>query len=214
MPLPAADSAQLPFLRRFSMAERWLHRVLGLLMLGCIVTALAMYQGPLTSVVGHRRLVELAHVWCGYAIPVPLLLALFSAAYRADLRRLNRFTAGDWSWLRPGAARRRSLEVGKFNAGQKLNSSLTGGAILVLLGTGTLMFFTHLVRLSWRTGATFVHDWTALALGLLVAGHVYRAATDPEARRGMRTGIVSRAWALGNHSAWVAEVEDADESPG
>jgi formate dehydrogenase subunit gamma len=211
---PAADSAQRPFLQRFSTAERWLHRIVALLMLACIVTALAMYQGPLTTVVGHRRLVELVHVWCGYALPVPLLLALFSAAYRADLRRLNRFSAGDWRWLGPGAARRRLVEVGKFNAGQKLNASLTGGAILVLLGTGTLMFFTHLVRLSWRTGATFVHDWTAVALGLLVAGHVYRAATDPEARRGMRTGIVSRAWALGNHAAWVGEVEDAQQPPG
>ncbi len=69
------------------------------------------------------------------------------------------------------------IPVGKFNAGQKLNAALSAGAIGVLLGTGIVMYFTHLTRLSWRSGATFVHDWFALGLGLLVVGHImYRAA--------------------------------------
>ena len=74
---------------------------------------------------------------------------------------------------------------------------------MVLLGTGTLMFFTGLVRLSWRTGATFVHDWFALGLGLLVLGHIFYAISDPEAREGMRTGRVPRRWAEKEHPAWV-----------
>jgi formate dehydrogenase subunit gamma len=191
--------------RRFSPAERWIHRLTGLLTLGCIATALMMYEGPLTTLVGHRRVVELTHVWCGYLLPVPLLLGLGSAAYRADLRRLNRFTAADRKWLRPRGRLRSEIAAGKFNAGQKLNASLSAAAILALLGTGTLMFFTHLVRLSWRTGATFVHDWTAIAFGLLVLGHIYRAVTDPEARRGMRTGEVSAGWARANHADWADE---------
>ena len=63
---------------------------------------------------------------------------------------------------------------------------------MVLVGTGTLMFWTGLVRLAWRTGATFVHDWFALGLGLLVLGHIWFAISDPEAREGMRTGRVRR----------------------
>jgi formate dehydrogenase subunit gamma len=34
--------------------------------------------------------------------------------------------------------------------------------------------------LAWRTGATFIHDWTALALGLAITGHVWLAVADPE----------------------------------
>ena len=63
----------------------------------------------------------------------------------------------------------------------------------MLLGTGTLMFFTGLARLAWRTGATFVHDWFALGLGLLVLGHLWFAIADPSAREGMRTGRVDAA---------------------
>ena len=80
--------------------------------------------------------------------------------------------------------------------------------IAVLLGTGTLMFWTGLARLAWRTGATFVHDWFALGLGLLVLGHIYFAMADPEAREGMRTGRVRRSWAQKEHSAWARSIDE------
>ena len=192
-------------LERFTGAERWVHRTTGLLMGTCLVTAFVLYYGPVSLAVGHRHTVELVHVWAGYALAAPLLLGLLSSAYRADLRVLNRFTREDWRWLRSKNRRDGSFEVGKFNAGQKLNAALTAGSIVVLVGTGTLMFWTGLVRLAWRTGATFVHDWFALGLGLLVLGHIWFAISDPEAREGMRTGRVRRSWAKKEHPAWAAE---------
>ena len=191
-------------LARFSPAERWVHRTTGLLMGTCLVTAFVLYYGPVSLAVGHRHTVELVHVWAGYLLPAPLLLGLLSSAYRADLRVLNRFSREDWRWLRSKNRRDGSFEVGKFNAGQKLNAALTAGSVVVLIGTGTLMFWTGLVRLAWRTGATFVHDWFALGLGLLVLGHIWFAISDPEAREGMRTGRVRRSWANKEHPAWVS----------
>jgi formate dehydrogenase subunit gamma len=142
-----------------------------------------------------------------------MLLGVISAAYRADLHSLNRFTPSDWRWLRRRRRRDGSIRVGKFNAGQKLNASLSSGAVLVLLGTGILMYFPTLVQLSWRTGATFVHDWFALALGLLVLGHITFAIKDPEARRGMRTGRVSATWARAEHGAWADELDQPQAEP-
>jgi formate dehydrogenase subunit gamma len=191
-------------LERFTRAERWVHRATGLLMGTCLVTAFVLYYGPVSLAVGHRHTVELIHVWAGYSLAAPLLLGVLSSAYRTDLRVLNRFTREDWRWLRSKNRRDGSFEVGKFNAGQKLNAALTAGSIAVLLGTGTLMFWTGLVRLAWRTGSTFVHDWFALGLGLLVLGHIWFAISDPEAREGMRTGRVSRSWAQKEHPAWAA----------
>jgi len=203
--------------RRFTRAERWVHRATALLMGTCLLTAFVLYYGPMSLAVGHRHVVELVHVYAGYALPVPMLLGLGSAAYRADLRVLDRFTREDWRWLRSRNRRDGSFQVGKFNAGQKLNASLVAGSVLVMVGTGTLMFFTGLVRLPWRTGATFVHDWFALALGLLVLGHLWFAIADPEARAGMRTGRVGRRWAEKEHPAWVAELsapaEDGRAAP-
>ena len=109
-------------------------------------------------------------------------------------RQIDRFDADDGRWLR-GAPRRLlngrpAPPQGRFNAGQKVNAWLSCASILVLLGTGVIMYFVGLAPLPWRTGATFVHDWVALAVGLLVIGHIYRAVQDAEARRGMRTGAV------------------------
>lgn len=201
---PPADEVATPSLHRFTGAERAVHRTVAVLMIICILTAAILYNGSLAIPVGHRHLVELIHVYSGFALPVPMFLGVISAAYRADLRRLNRFTPSDWRWLRHRDA---GIRVAKFNAGQKLNASLSSGAVLVLLGTGILMYFPNLARLSWRTGATFVHDWFALAVGLLVIGHITFAMRDPESRRGMRTGRVSATWARAEHGAWADELE-------
>ena len=192
-------------LTRFSPAQRLVHRLTAVLMLVCIATAAVLYNGSLSIRIGHRHLIVLLHVCCGLALPVPMLAGLASAAYRADLTRLNRFTRADWRWLHSSTRRAADTAVGKFNAGQKVNAWLSAAAILVLFGTGVIMYFTGLAPLAWRTGATFVHDWFALAVGLLVAGHVYRAVNDPEARRGMRGGTVATAWAEQHHRAWAQE---------
>jgi len=194
-------------LPRFTAAERAVHWAVAVLMTVCIATAAILYNGSLAVLVGHRHVVEQVHVWCGFALPVPMLLGAVSAAYRTDVRRLNRFTSADRDWLRSKDRRSGRIRVGKFNAGQKLNAALSAGATLVLLGTGTLMWFTGLVRLSWRTGATLMHDWTALALGLLVLGHLAYALRDTEALRGMWSGRVSVHWANREHAAWADEVD-------
>jgi formate dehydrogenase subunit gamma len=200
------------FLARFSRAERAVHWTLAALMITCILTAVVLYNGSLALLVGHRHVVELIHVYSGLALPVPLLAGAASVAYRADLRRLNRFSPYDWQWLRSRRARRAgTLPVGKFNAGQKVNAALSGGAILVLFGTGLLMFFTNLARLSWRTGATLVHDWFALAVGLLIAGHIWYALRDPDALTGMIRGRVPESWARTEHPAWVDPGTGLDE---
>src|SRR4051812_32181999 len=174
----------------------------------CLLTAVVLYNGAVMMAVGHRHFVELLHVWSGLALPVPMVLGAASAAYRFDLQRLNRVTSADWRWLRSRTRRDGTIAVGKFNAGQKVNAWLVAGATGVLLGTGVVMYWTGLVRLPWRSGATFVHDWFALGLGLLVLGHLAYAMKDPEARRGMGTGMVSRRWARAEHAAWAQEHDD------
>jgi formate dehydrogenase subunit gamma len=171
----------------------------------CVVTAACLYVPQLAELVGRRALVVTLHEWAGIALPVPVLAGLASRAFRADLGRLNRFGPHDRVWLRAALRRdkrRASRPAGKFNAGQKIYAAWIAGATLVMLGTGLLMWFTHLTPLQWRTSATFVHDWLALTIGIVLAGHIGMALADPEARRGMRTGSVSRDWAEREHSLW------------
>ena len=148
---------------RFSRGSRWVHWASAVFMTSCILTAAVLYNGSLAVIVGHRYLVEQIHVYSGFALPVPLVVGILSRGYRDDARRLNRFTSRDWAWLRSRSRRDGSIEVGKFNAGQKLNAALSAGSIGVLLLSGVVMYFTNLAPLPWRSGATFVHDWFALA---------------------------------------------------
>ncbi|MET9684377.1 cytochrome b/b6 domain-containing protein [Streptomyces coeruleorubidus] len=191
--------------RRFSRTERWVHRTTAALMGVCVLTAACLYVPQLAELVGRRALVVTLHKWTGLALPVPVLAGLASRALRTDLGHLNRFGPHDRTWLRAALHRDKrhaSRPAGKFNAGQKLYASWIAGATLVMLGTGLMMWFTHLTPLLWRTSATFVHDWLALTIGIVLAGHIGMALADPESRRGMRTGSVSKEWADRQHSLW------------
>ncbi|MGC5000540.1 MULTISPECIES: cytochrome b/b6 domain-containing protein [unclassified Streptomyces] len=199
---PAPTSARV---HRFTPAERWVHRTGAALMGLCVVTAACLYVPQLAVLVGRRELVVRVHEWAGLALPVPVLLGLVSRAFRADLGVLNRFGPHDRRWLRAALHRDRrhsARPAGKFNAGQKIYTAWIAGAVLVMLGTGLMMWFTHLTPLMWRTSATFVHDWLALTVGVVLAGHIGKALGDPEARRGLRTGTVSREWAEREHPLW------------
>ncbi|MFC9674233.1 cytochrome b/b6 domain-containing protein [Streptomyces sp. NPDC056637] len=189
--------------RRFTRSETWVHWSMAALMGMCVLTAACLYVPQFAELVGRRELVVRLHEWSGLLLPAPCLAGLASRAFRADLRRLNRFVPHDRTWLRSALRRSGPRPAGKFNAGQKLYAGWLAGAVLVMLGTGLLMWFTSVAPLTWRTGSTFVHDWLSLALGIVVAGHIAKAWADPEARLGMRTGFVGREWAEREHGEWL-----------
>jgi formate dehydrogenase subunit gamma len=209
-------------LERFTLAERCVHWTTAGFMLTLIATGAILYLPELSVAVGHRQVIALIHLYSGFGLPIPMAAGLLSHAYRADLRRLNRHSPDDRAWLRSrawkrGRAEEMGLRVGKFNAGQKLNAAFMCGAILVMLGTGILMWFPHLVSVQMRTGATFVHDWLALTIGFVIIGHIWFALGDAQSRQGMRHGSVPRWWAQDEHGLWADEVlsefaaPDADE---
>jgi formate dehydrogenase subunit gamma len=147
---------------------------------------------------------------------VPLILAYLGRwrdAVRADIGRLSRWTRADrrWLWTRglEGAER-----VGKFNAGQKANAAFIAGMIPVMLASGSIMRWFEPFPLEWRTGATFVHDWTAIATWLIVAGHIAFALADSGSFRGMITGQVTRRWAEDRHPRWASEVSRTGDLSG
>ncbi|WP_105975344.1 cytochrome b/b6 domain-containing protein [Streptomyces geranii] len=201
-PAPTTPTSEV---RRFGRSQKWVHRATAALMGVCVATAACLYIPQFAELVGRRELVVRVHEWAGLALPFPVLFGLFSRGFRADLGALNRFGPHDRTWLRAALRRdkrRASRPAAKFNAGQKIYASWIAGATLVMLGTGLLMWFTHLTPLMWRTSATFVHDWLALTIGIVLAGHIGMALGDPEARRGLRTGSVSRRWAEREHPLW------------
>ncbi|HVL93513.1 MAG TPA: cytochrome b/b6 domain-containing protein [Acidimicrobiales bacterium] len=204
-----------PGLVRFDRTERLLHWATALLFLVLLLTAALLYMAPLSAMVGRRGVVRLVHLWAGLALPVPYLVARagpWSRALRVDVARLARFDATDSRWVR-SLGRSRAVPLGKFHPLQKLNAAFTGGAIAVMLGTGAVMYWFEPFPLAWRTGATFVHDWLALALFGTIAVHIAKAVGDRDALGAMWHGRVTRRWARGRHPLWADEMAGAAAQP-
>jgi formate dehydrogenase subunit gamma len=193
---------------RFDRVERTLHWANATLFLVLLATGMTLYVPALSSAVGRRVLVKDVHVISGLVLPVPLLLA-YAGTWRAglqrDVRRFARWSDDDRTWLRSLGRRARS-RLGKFNAGQKLNAIFVAGCIPLMLVTGAILRWPDPFRLSWRTGATFVHDWTAVLLLLVVIGHIGKALAEPVALRAMLRGWVPRSYVERHHPRWAAEL--------
>ncbi|MGH9105972.1 MAG: cytochrome b/b6 domain-containing protein [Acidimicrobiales bacterium] len=196
---------------RFDAAERVAHWATAALFLSLTVTGAFLYVPALVALVGQRALVERLHVDCGLALPLPLVVSLagsWGRGLRTDLRRLNRWTAEDRQWLALVLRREpvAGASVGKFNPGQKLNAAFTGGVVVVMLMTGCIMRWAYFWPLSFRTGATFVHDLVAYCFVAVALAHISMALAHPAALRSMVTGVVNRAWANKHAALWAAEI--------
>ena len=206
---PPSDALDEGRVARFDRAERALHWTVAAMFAVLMATAAILYVGSLSAIVGRRELVRMVHVWAGLLLPVPLLLARagpWRHGLRADVRRLNRWDDDDRRWMR-SLGRDPYVRPAKFNAGQKLNAAFVAGATVVMLATGSVMHWFAPFPDDWRTGATFVHDWLAIALFVAITGHVLKALADPVALRGMVRGWVPWWWARANRPRWVEEPE-------
>jgi formate dehydrogenase subunit gamma len=195
------------FLIRFDKVERLTHWSTAALFTILILTGLALYFPSVGSLVGRRHLVAQIHLWTGVALPVPVLLALvgpWGSRFRQDVRRINLWTRREIRWLRT-LGRAGGPIVDKFNPGQKLNAIFIAGTIVVMFATGFVLEWFGFFPLGWRTGATFVHDVFALAVSVVIVGHVLFAVTHRDALRSMFKGSVTENWARTHASVWFRE---------
>jgi formate dehydrogenase subunit gamma len=204
--VPPPDTA----VSRFDRVERLVHWTNATLFAVVMATAAALYIPFISTYVGRRDLVKTIHVYTGLALPIPLLAGVLGRRtgrrLRDDLGRLNRWTADDVRWLK-GGWRSHRFRLGKFNPGQKLNAAFTGGAVLLMLATGSMMKWYKPWPLRWRTGATFVHDWIALALFCTITGHIWMALNDRESLGAMWGGSIGRDWVKRHAPLWLDELE-------
>lgn len=179
---------------RFDRTERVVHWVTAAAVLVAIATGLILYVRPLAVAVGRRDVVREVHVVAGFASVVPVLVAValpWGRGLRRDVHRMAMWHDDDLRWFRRGQ-RARSV-TGKFTGGQKLSAVLMSSGLVVMTMTGSIMRWFGPFPLSWRTGATSVHDWVSFTLWFLVGAHILKALTTPGALRGMWTGHVDDA---------------------
>lgn len=106
------------------------------------------------------------------------------------------------------------LQIGKYNAGQKVLFWLIMASILALLVSGLIMwraYFAEYFPIPMLRLAILAHSVAGIGLILLVVGHIYLAIWVRGSITGMVTGYVSRAWARQHHDRWYGELK-ANES--
>ena len=219
---PAAPPTDL--VRRFERPTRVAHWLLAAPFLLLMLTGLTNLAPSLKSLqVADVRLFAWLHVVLGFATVAAVVLLvlpqLASRSARADLGELLTPRPSDTAWLRHTlgsllGSRASGPQVGKFNAGQKLNGIASLAATAALLGTGVVLginyatkeiFDVYLVQVVYRW-----HSVISLVSIPIVAGHLYLALFHPgtrESLRGITRGLVRRDWARRHHGAWLARIE-------
>jgi formate dehydrogenase subunit gamma len=195
------------YVRRFSRTERALHWANALGFLTLLASGLVLYLPSLAVLVGRRPLVKDVHFWAGIGW-IPVLAAIALAGDRRGLvrtaRELDRFDRDDARWL----LGRRPAPQGRFNAGQKLNASLTAAFTLLFLISGLLLWLGERDTRFRFASTVVLHDGLMYAALVLLVGHLYLAVIHPATRhalRGMTVGTVSEEWARRHHSKWRPE---------
>ena len=205
MSITQAPATSLRVLR-FDRVQRGAHWANALLFFSLMVTAIPLYFGSFFGIVLPRHLIEMIHLWSGLALPLPIIISVigpWGKAMRRDVRRINYWTREEIRWMR--TLGRSRLEADKFNPGQKLNAIFMGASILVMLVTGAILQWFRFFSVSWRSGATFVHDLFAYAIFFVVVGHIVMALTHRDTLRSIFKGSVSRSWAERHAARWLRE---------
>lgn len=212
---PAPTRTRPATIRRFTGVQRLLHLILTITFLGMLWTGLCLWSPALAEVM-NRPLAKQWHFYSAIALGVAfvLILVLRPRDVRAFTSAVDQLDRADRAWLRGGPRRLFSHvgapEQGWLNAGQKLNTAITIGLLIVLTGTGLLLWIGERNTAFRFAGTVDVHDLATILIVLLVSGHLYLAIFNPSTRAslsGMTNGSVDREWARANHRRWVEECE-------
>jgi formate dehydrogenase subunit gamma len=194
---------------RYSMAERILHWTVAITFIYLLLSGFALgypRMAWLYDILGGGQTVRYLHPIVGVVFSVGVVLMLI--LWMRDMV----FNAKDREWTRDLGTNVReghsSVDVERFNAGQKgyfWFAFLTG---VLLLISGLPLWFPTLMTAGWNQTARLLHH----VLFLLTLGgfiiHVYMSTVMlPGTVPGMTTGRVTRAWAAWHHPNWFRKQE-------
>jgi formate dehydrogenase subunit gamma len=206
----------LLLVQRFTAADRVVHWTIAACFFALLISGLGLWLPPnMNPVLDHRDAVRTVHLDASVILVLVMVLSLGRGApLNALWHDVEMFTRDDWAWLRRIAvpARWRSKPLppqGRFNAGQKLNTVLTGAALVGFVATGGLMWQGAHLSPSLSAAADQWHLWLMFLIVPLVAGHIAMALLFPSTRpamRGMLLGAVRLDFARRRHARWADQV--------
>lgn len=167
----------------------------------------------LNAVFGTPQLARILHPFVGVVVFL-ILMFMFTRFVRYNLperqdaiwfRNVKTVLSGDHS---------QPLQIGKYNAGQKILFWGIMGLITLLMLSGVVIWrpwFAHYFSIPLIRIALFTHALAGISLILLIIGHIYLAFWVKGSIRGMITGYVSRTWAKSHHDRWYQQLFKGDK---
>ena len=201
-------------IERYRFGERLIHGVTALSYVYLLLTGLAFWTPALywiAIVLGGGFLSRMIHPWVG--IVFALAVARMFVMWHGDMRT----TDADRAWRRQllNYVRNDDAQVppaGRFNYGQKQLFWVMSGSALVLLLSGIVLWFPHLIpppRAALRETAALVHAIAALVtIGAFIV-HLYMGlVVVPGGWRTILNGHVTGEWARHHHRSWAESLRD------
>lgn len=200
-------------LHRIGFAERLCHWLMVACFFLVALSGLSWFFPSLhwlSGVLGTPQLARILHPFLGVLVFLALMF-LFARLVKYNLpARQDRRWFGNLGKVLRGDHETK-LEIGKYNAGQKILFWGIMALITTLLVSGIVIwrpwFAAYFPIPAIRIGL-LVHALAGIALMLLIVGHIYLAFWVKGSIRGMVTGRVTRGWARAHHDRWYAEVAD------
>ncbi|TWI33380.1 formate dehydrogenase subunit gamma [Paracoccus sulfuroxidans] len=196
--------------RGFTRANHWVTAISLILLL---LSGLAFFSPSLyflTGLFGGGQTARWLHPIIGVVLFFSFLL-LFVQLWRLNLPRPEDATwVGNIGELIRGEEEKLP-ELGKYNAGQKLIFWGMAGLIVVLIGSGIMIweqYFPDLVSIPVRRVALLIHSIAAVLIILLFILHVYAAIWTRGTIRAMTRGSVTGGWAYKHHRKWLRELAE------
>jgi formate dehydrogenase subunit gamma len=218
-PVKLHDKASGRMIERFTLAERWVHWVMGISFVVLGITGLILLFGKhvLLPVIGYTLfgwLSALAKNLHNFVAPLfAVSLVIFIVMFiRDNLPRAYDFT---WFAKAPGFFAGKHIPSGRFNAGEK--TWFWGGVVvlsLALVVSGAILLFPNFDQVrSTMQQASVVHMVSGVLVIAASLGHIYLGTIGVEgAYRAMRDGVVDETWAKEHHEYWYNEVKGGKKS--
>jgi formate dehydrogenase subunit gamma len=183
-----------------------------------LVSGLALFHHSLyflTAFFGGGQATRWLHPFVGVLLFFSFLL-LFLQMWRLNLPRREdaQWTAHLGSYV--AGHEERLPELGKYNPGQKFVFWAMTVLIVVLIGSGIMIweqYFPELVTIPTRRMAMLVHAVAAVCIIILFILHVYAAIWTRGTLRAMLRGNVTGGWAWRHHRKWLRELARRENQP-
>ena len=195
---------------RHSAGERLNHWLMAICFILTALSGLPFFHPAffwLTGLFGGGTWARILHPFFG------CLTAILFLVLTIRIWKDNRITAVDWQWARHmGAILQNKTEnlpeLGKYNFGQKMLTKTLLVVIVLLLGSGILIwqpYFAQEFTVHLRRQAVLVHALAAFTGIMGVIVHIYAAYWTRGSIRSMTQGSVTAAWAKHHHAGWYKE---------